>query len=328
MWRAEDPSKPPVMHNGRLYLLFGLTVRSSVALPCQQLSHTHGAADVELLEATDREISESCAAPRTHFEAEGFWECGNYEDGAARVCWKDHFDFVVSADGTRVLWRRLVGVSDEVLFTYLLNQVLSFCLLARGIEPLHATAIVVGDSAIAFLGDSGFGKSTLAAAMLGKGYPLLTDDVLVLSFKGQEVLVLPSLARIKLTPDSADAFFPGRRSINMNNFTPKMILPLQAWEHASSPVPLRALYLIPSKPSTSKVSIRRVYGRASFLPLIQNTFNNSVLAQSRIKQQFAFASRLVRIVPIKRMSYPKRFDMLPVVIDAILTDVARELNSR
>ena len=95
----------------------------------------------------------------------------------------------------------------------------------------------MGGSAVAFLGDSGFGKSTLAAALLRKGYPLLTDDVMVLSFKGQDVLAHPSLARIKLTPESADEVFPGRRSINMNNFTPKLILPLQAWEHVSSPVP-------------------------------------------------------------------------------------------
>ena len=74
--------------------------------------------------------------------------------------------------------------------------------------------------------------------------------------------------------------------------------------------------------------IRRVKGRASFLPLIANTFNNSVLTQARFKQQFAFASRLVKMVPIKRLSYPKRLDMLPALTDAILVDVTRELNSQ
>ena len=57
---------------------------------------------------------------------------------------------------------------------------LSFSLLSLGYEPLHATAVVVDGEAVAFLGDCGYGKSTLGAAFLARGFPLLTDDVLAL----------------------------------------------------------------------------------------------------------------------------------------------------
>jgi hypothetical protein len=213
------------------------------------------------------------------------------------------------------------------LLSYLLGQVLSYCLLARGIEPLHATAIVVGDHAIAFLGDSGFGKSTLAATFLQKGYPLLTDDVLALEFRSDNVWAKPGIARMKLNPDSADAVFCGRRSISMNSFTSKMIFPLNDLQHGSRTVPLKALYLLPYKPSKSRIVIRRLAGRSSFLPIVQNSFNNTVLHPERLKQQFAFASRLASLIPIYRLSYPRRLDMLPAIVDAVLTHLSQESKS-
>jgi len=60
-----------------------------------------------------------------------------FQDDSAHICCKGHFEFLVSGDGRLVRWRKLRDVSDEVLLTYLVGQVLSFCLLTRGIEPLQ-----------------------------------------------------------------------------------------------------------------------------------------------------------------------------------------------
>ena len=190
---------------------------------------------------------------------------------------KGHFEFLVSGDGEQVRWRKLRDVPDEVLLTYLIGQVLSFCLLTRGIEPLHATAVVVDGEAIAFLGNSGAGKSTLAATFVQRGHALLTDDVLVLQADGENLLAYPSLPRLKLTPESADAFFSGCRSLPMNSFTTKMIFPLSLQSHASNMVPLRALYVLPKKNTKRRIGVRTLLGRASFLPLIANTFNDCVV---------------------------------------------------
>ena len=111
-------------HERRIYSLYGLRIKSAVALPCPDALDPEAVADVELVESTNQELLESCTATRTDFEDDGFSATINYQDGTVRVCWRDHFEFVVSGDGTRVLWRRLVGIPDEVLFTYLLNQVL------------------------------------------------------------------------------------------------------------------------------------------------------------------------------------------------------------
>jgi hypothetical protein len=310
-----------------MYSLYGLTLRSAIPLPCPRVETEIASADVELVECGAGEFWQASSQERIFFREEGLWQCSIFADGSAHILWRDHFEFVVSPDARQVRWRKLQDVSYEVFLTYFLGQVLSYCLLARGIEPLHATAIVVNERAIAFLGDSGYGKSTLAATFLQKGYALLTDDVLALEFKVEKVWARPGIARVKLNPDSADALLSGRRSIPMNSFTSKMIFPLVAAQHSDRAFPLQAVYVLPHKSTQSRIAIRRLSGRSSFFPIVENTFNNTVLHSDRLKQQFAFAGRLAGLIPVKRLSYPKRMDMLPAVADAILEDGFRESES-
>lgn len=309
--------------SSELYSLYGLSLRSAIPLPCPVTEGELPSSDVELVECRRREILPASNRERTLFREDGFWQCSLFADGSAYVSWKNHFEFMVSADAKQVFWRRLQQVPNEVFFTYFLGQVLSYCLLARGIEPLHATGVVVGEQAIAFLGDSGYGKSTLAATLLRMGCPLLTDDVLALEFHGQKVWARPGIARLKLNPDSADALLCGGRSIPMNSFTSKMIFPLNGPQHHNRVVPLQAIYVLPRRASRSRITIQPLAGRSAFLPIIQNTFNNTVLHPCRLKQQFVFADKLTRMVPINRLSYPRRMELLPAIADAILADVSR-----
>src|SRR5579864_2731936 len=110
----------------------------------------------------------------------------------------------------------------------------------------------------------------------------------------------------------------------MNSFTSKMIFPLNDSQHANCAVPLQALYVLPQKPSKSRILVRRLSGRSSFLPIVKNTFNSTVLHPGRLKQQFAIAARLAGLIPIKRLSYPRCLDVLPRVADAILADISQE----
>src|SRR5204863_102769 len=102
--------------------------------------------------------------------------------------------------------RRFDGASAESFQVYLLGQALSFALVKQGLEPLHATVVVVDGQGVAFLGDNGYGKSSLAACFLEGGYRLLTDDLLLLKASGGDVLAYPGPPRIKLFPEVARRF--------------------------------------------------------------------------------------------------------------------------
>ena len=61
----------------------------------------------------------------------------------------------------------------------------------------HASAISDGKQNILFLGDSGNGKSTLAALLVSQGYTLFADDFVPVEAKTQEVYYFPAAISIK-----------------------------------------------------------------------------------------------------------------------------------
>src|SRR5205823_339252 len=109
-----------------------------------------------------------------------WYHYAHLEDRSSYVRWIGLGEFLVSSDGRRITCAPAPESSIESFQVYLLGQALSFALVKRGFEPLHATAIAVDGEAIALLGKSGFGKSTLAACFLAADHRLLTDDLLLL----------------------------------------------------------------------------------------------------------------------------------------------------
>ena len=85
-------------------------------------------------------------------------------------------DYEVSHDGTEVICFPVPSVTEETSRHLFLNQVLPLALARQGMLVLHASAVEIGDSAVAFIGASGMGKSTLAASFATNGFRFLTDD--------------------------------------------------------------------------------------------------------------------------------------------------------
>jgi hypothetical protein len=56
--------------------------------------------------------------------------------------------------------------------------VLPFVAVLQGLEVFHASAVVTGEHAVAIVGGSGAGKTSLGLALALRGLPFLTDDVL------------------------------------------------------------------------------------------------------------------------------------------------------
>ena len=71
---------------------------------------------------------------------------------------------------------RCAGIDVRHLF---LDSVIPLILSRREPLVLHASAILFDGRAIAFIGTSGQGKSTLAASHSQLGYSLISDDYLV-----------------------------------------------------------------------------------------------------------------------------------------------------
>lgn len=100
------------------------------------------------------------------------------DDGRHHLRFNRTCDVVVAADLRRAVVH-LVDGADPGLASVLLNgAVLSYVVSALGHPVLHGSAVQVGDRAVAFVGHSGMGKSTMATLMCADGARLVTDDVL------------------------------------------------------------------------------------------------------------------------------------------------------
>ena len=81
----------------------------------------------------------------------------------------------------------------------LLGPVMAVYLHLASQLVLHASAIIARSGTIAFLGDKGAGKSTTAAAFVGNGAKLITDDLLVCAPPRS---CWPAFSQLKLTQDA------------------------------------------------------------------------------------------------------------------------------
>lgn len=246
-------------------------------------------------------------------------------DGSDYLRWPAFSEFLISHDGRKITGRLLEPVPQATLETYLLTHAASFALIRRGIEPLHATTVVIHGKAVAFLADSGSGKSTLAAACLRAGFPLLTDDLLVLKPARGRLLAMPGSARIKLMPALAHRLLGAQaRGVPMNPLTSKLIIPLRAQQHHATPVPLGAVYALrPRCPGRREnVAIRRLPPAEAWRELTAGTFNLSLRDPERLQQLFEWAGRLAQQIELKSLSYPRTLRALPRVVNAIAEDLS------
>jgi hypothetical protein len=61
---------------------------------------------------------------------------------------------------------------------FLVGRILPWAAVLNGYEAFHASAVAIGGRAVAFVGETGAGKTSLALRLVASGAEFLTDDVL------------------------------------------------------------------------------------------------------------------------------------------------------
>ena len=304
------------------YGVYGIALHSEIPLNLPKLK-IPGFAEIELRSRTVGALGEIIAGVELQGRS-GWHKWAHLKDGSTYVRWNNLGEFWVAADGRQILCGRAARASMESFEVYLLGQALSCALVNQGFEPLHGTAIIDQGEAIVFLGDSKFGKSTLAASFVAAGYPLLTDDLLLLRAKGRHLEAYPGPPRLKLFPKTATRFFGAAAApVRMNSVTRKQIIPLTREQTCAHPVTLRAIYVLTGPGEMRRqrrVRIEPIVAREAFLALAGNTFNSLIADSARLHRHVIETARFLRGVPVKKLSFPRLLARLPEVRDAILTD--------
>ena len=247
------------------------------------------------------------------------------EDQSLFLQWPGIFEFKISGDGHLIVARHLREPDAAEFETLLLGPVISFALLKLGVEQIHATAVVIDGEAVAFVGESAFGKSTLAASFVRAGFRLLTDDLLVITPAEGRLWAHPGPKRIKLFPETAREVFGVQTSgLPQTLLTPKFLIPLHSDQFQCCAAALKRIYVLnsPESKSSSMILIRRTSQKNACLYMLRNTYNTVLVDASRILPPLTLAASVASHVPTKTLSYARQYASLARVRDAILADLA------
>ncbi|MEX0890919.1 MAG: hypothetical protein WEB88_02035 [Gemmatimonadota bacterium] len=228
-------------------------------------------------------------------------------DGGFLLRWRDLLLARTDPAGARLRVAPLAPAAPAALAGYLYAQLLSFSLVARGLEPYHATVVALPAGAVALTGPPGVGKSTLAAALLAAGGRLVTDDVLVLAPGSRMARAGP--ARLKLFPEAAELLLglPSSASVLLHPDSAKRAYAVP--RAVRTDVPLRAWVTL-ALPGDRGGPPERVRGGQAVRALLAATFNRVVTDPDRLRRQLAAAACAARI-PVWHARPPRGLELLP-----------------
>jgi hypothetical protein len=220
----------------------------------------------------------------------------------------DYFDgnqFWLQGDGSRIWARWPAGSCLEDAASYLPGPVLGLLLRLRGVTCLHASAVAFRGSAIAFAGSEGAGKSTTAAALARKGYPVVADDIVALLERDREFFVLPAYPHLSLWPESVKLLYgPGKELPPLAPNWDKLQLSLaeNQLEFSGKPLPLGAILILGERSTDAAAPfVETLPQREKLLHLIANSYATNLLDTGMRAREFESWGRLLARVPIWRL---------------------------
>lgn len=232
-------------------------------------------------------------------------------------------DFRIDDEGVGV---QCTPASDAVQWQAIYEQqVVPLVLAQRGAHVYHGGAVAIDGGAVAFVGRSGMGKSTLVTAFATRGYAFFADDCLVLEEGGPTgVRVQPQVPSIRLWPDSLTAVAPAGCDIQRAPGSPKpRLLASTDMPHATESLPLRRVYVL-GEGASGQPQVVPLSPADAVIGWASNRFVLDIKDRGRLAANLRWAARMVAGIPASLLDYPRRYDALDAVVSAVVADATRE----
>jgi hypothetical protein len=296
----------PLASQAFVYSAYGLTLSSPVPLPF--FPTASGTPNVEIT------FKKFCIPQAFNVEENSFYE----DHEGIYLFWNAIGSFFVK-ESKQIFIHTAVPVNEGLLRLYLLGPVLAVLLHQRGRLVLHASAVEMSSACVLFLGQSGSGKSTMAAASSMRGHHVLNDDVSAIEVSQTESILLPGHSRIRLCHDTALHILKCREAL------PPLDALGEKYDYAvPSPrmdvqLPLSRAYVLADGES---VEIQQLSTQESFRELVQHSYCNQLLPPPRRVKHFFQCARLAATMPVCRLKRPRSLIRLNQVFEVIEADQA------
>lgn len=192
----------------------------------------------------------------------------------------------------------------------------ALCFVGRGDLPLHAAAVEIDGKAVILGAPRTYGKTTLAAALAGAGYRLLSEDVTCIR-PAERPAVIPGPAMLRLRHDVAERLEVPNTTLLGDEDDRVHLAVDPALRGDCRPVPLAGIMLLRRAEHDVRVE------RAETAEAIRDLWSLSFRLPTSADRTLCFAAivGLARSVPTWNLHRPLRFDELAATVDRVVATV-------
>jgi hypothetical protein len=226
----------------------------------------------------------------------------------------------LARDGREIVVDPVPGVEERVIRSYVVKAALAAVLLQQGKLILHASAAAIRGVAVAFVAESGMGKSTTSAALHTRGHAVLADDLVGVDVCGANTpMALPGFPQVLLLPESATAI--GRDPSTLPRSSPRSDkYTLDAPQgFPLEPLPLVRVYALAD---ADRITVEPLSGQEAVATLIAHTFGLFAFGQGAQPAHFLLCAELAKRVPVRRLARARRLAALDELARVVEDDLA------
>ncbi len=297
------------------YSAYGLTIESDIAIA--EFLPVTLAADAQVTIRLKSEHNLEDYLPQQVINEFGYLRLTRTD----AIFYIKHVGLFVVSGGTTISIIPTQGISEAQLRFYLIGTVMGILLYQRGLLVLHASAVNIRGEAIAFLGISGEGKSSAAAAFQAANYRVMTDDVAPVILDQTSPAIIPGFPQIKLSREVATVL-----GYDFESLSPLLSSPgpkadkrgYRCQQFTQIPLPIRHIYVLDSGP---EFAVERLTLQEAVVELSRHS-RPSTLFHKPDAQHFRQCTQLVQACPVYRLTRPRNINLLPELVQRVENHLA------
>ena len=210
-----------------------------------------------------------------------------------------------------------------------LGTVLACWFELQGVLALHASALVINGQAAAFLSSNKGGKTSLAAGLMQQGFPLLTDDILLVEMEDGRPIGRSGYPQMRMWPEQAALIFGNEQEFSaVHPYLDKRRIPID-FENPrlfqSGRFPITRCYIpdrYESVNNQAEITITPISTVESVLMLAGFSFLFWLVDQLGLQpNRLKTFSQIVQTVSVNHLTYPSGVEHLPAVCHAVEADL-------
>jgi hypothetical protein len=205
---------------------------------------------------------------------------------------------------------------------FLLSLVLGALLQKHGFLCLHGSAILYKEKAVIFTGNSGMGKSTLAAVFMQKGFSTFSDDICAIKPNvNKKPILYRGPAYLKLWDDSLQKLALGTTGlVQVRNKINKYMLGT-SFEKLANNAEIRKIYVL-TPSNKNNIQLEHPEGIEKFRKLQEQIYKHPFITGSQNQVTlFEILQQIITHIPCSAISRPMVLFNARQIAEAVISDL-------